>query len=34
MEIPIKKGEFGATMQVQLKNEGPVTIILDSQLIK
>lgn len=34
MNIPIKTGQFGATMQVQIKNEGPVTIILDSNLIK
>ena len=31
-EIPIvKKGEFGADMQVELINDGPVTIVLDSQ---
>tara|TARA_B100000686_G_scaffold301001_1_gene335980 strand:- start:387 stop:539 length:153 start_codon:yes stop_codon:yes gene_type:complete len=34
MGIPIKKGKFGATMQVQIKNEGPITIILDSKLPK
>ena len=34
MGIPIKKGKFGATMQVQIKNEGPITIILDSNLPK
>ena len=27
----IKDGEFGAMMQVELINDGPVTIILDSQ---
>ena len=34
MNIPIKTGQFGATMQVQINNEGPVTIVLDSKLIK
>ena len=28
----IKTGEFGADMQVSLVNDGPVTIIMDSQL--
>jgi D-tyrosyl-tRNA(Tyr) deacylase len=28
----IQTGEFGATMQVSLVNEGPVTIIIDSRL--
>lgn len=27
----VKKGEFGADMQVKLINDGPVTIILDSK---
>jgi D-tyrosyl-tRNA(Tyr) deacylase len=27
---PIPTGEFGADMQVQLLNDGPVTIVLDS----
>ena len=30
----VEKGKFGANMQVQLKNEGPVTIVLDSKLNK
>jgi D-tyrosyl-tRNA(Tyr) deacylase len=31
-EIPdVKTGEFGADMQVELINDGPVTIVLDSQ---
>ena len=34
MNIPIKTGQFGATMHVQINNEGPVTIVLDSKLIK
>ena len=29
--IPTKTGEFGALMDVQLINEGPVTIILNSK---
>ena len=29
---PIATGEFGADMLVDLSNDGPVTIILDSQL--
>ena len=29
--IPAQSGEFGAMMDVHLVNEGPVTIILDSQ---
>lgn len=28
--IPLETGMFGATMQVELVNDGPVTIILDS----
>jgi D-tyrosyl-tRNA(Tyr) deacylase len=28
---PVKTGEFGAMMQVNLINEGPVTIIIDSR---
>ncbi|UOG77270.1 D-aminoacyl-tRNA deacylase [Hymenobacter tibetensis] len=28
---PIATGEFGADMQVELLNDGPVTIVLDSQ---
>lgn len=29
-EIPVATGEFGANMQVDLQNDGPVTIILDT----
>ena len=32
--ISVNRGRFGATMCVQIKNEGPVTIMLDSKLIK
>lgn len=28
--IPVETGEFGADMLVQLKNDGPVTIIFDT----
>ena len=28
--VPVEVGEFGATMQVELVNDGPVTLILDS----
>jgi len=28
---PVKTGEFGAYMQVELINDGPVTIIIDSK---
>lgn len=28
--VPTQKGEFGADMQVELENDGPVTIILES----
>lgn len=28
---PIKTGEFGADMKVQLVNDGPVTIIIDTE---
>ena len=29
--IPVECGEFGAMMQVQLVNDGPVTLVLDSR---
>lgn len=29
-EVPVETGEFGADMKVSLLNDGPVTIILDS----
>ena len=29
--IPVSEGKFGAMMQVKLVNDGPVTIVLDSQ---
>jgi D-aminoacyl-tRNA deacylase len=29
---PVQTGEFGARMQVDLTNDGPVTIIIDSKL--
>lgn len=30
-ELPVKCGEFGANMQVELVNDGPVTILIDSK---
>jgi D-aminoacyl-tRNA deacylase len=32
--IPVSTGEFGAGMQVILVNDGPVTLILDSEMLK
>jgi D-tyrosyl-tRNA(Tyr) deacylase len=29
---PVSSGRFGADMQVQLVNDGPVTIVIDSKL--
>lgn len=29
-EVPVQTGEFGADMQVELLNDGPVTIIFDT----
>jgi D-tyrosyl-tRNA(Tyr) deacylase len=29
--MEIKTGQFGADMKIQLTNEGPVTILLDSK---
>lgn len=31
LEIPVETGQFGADMQVSLLNDGPVTILLDSE---
>jgi D-tyrosyl-tRNA(Tyr) deacylase len=28
--VPVEKGLFGARMQVELVNDGPVTIVLDA----
>jgi D-aminoacyl-tRNA deacylase len=30
-EVKVETGQFGATMEVELVNDGPVTIILDSR---
>jgi D-tyrosyl-tRNA(Tyr) deacylase len=30
LEIPVETGDFGASMEVELVNDGPVTIVLDS----
>ena len=29
-QVPVEKGEFGADMKVELLNDGPFTILLDS----
>lgn len=29
--VPVQTGRFGATMQVELTNDGPVTLIIDSK---
>lgn len=34
MNIPVATGRFGAMMHVALVNDGPVTIILDSETFK
>ena len=31
LEVPVQTGEFGAMMDVQLTNDGPVTFVMDSQ---
>lgn len=33
-EVPVQTGIFGADMQVELVNNGPVTIILDTKEIR
>ncbi len=33
LDIPTAKGQFGAMMQVHAINDGPVTILLDSQKV-
>ena len=32
--VPVQTGEFGADMQVSLLNDGPVTILLDTDMWK
>ena len=31
LRVPVQTGEFGADMQVELVNDGPVTILLESK---
>lgn len=31
--VPVETGQFGANMQVELINDGPVTILLDSKAL-
>lgn len=33
VDVPVEKGEFQADMQVELLNDGPVTILLDSEKV-
>ena len=30
-DVPVKTGEFGANMQINLLNDGPVTLIIDTK---
>jgi D-tyrosyl-tRNA(Tyr) deacylase len=30
--VPVKEGRFGAHMRVGLVNDGPVTIIIDTEI--
>ena len=32
--LPTKKGVFGADMKIELLNDGPVTIVMDSEVLK
>ena len=32
--VPTEKGVFGADMKVELLNDGPVTIVMDSEVLK
>lgn len=32
--LPTEKGVFGADMQISLLNDGPVTIVMDSEVLK
>ncbi len=32
--VPVQHGQFGADMQVSLCNDGPVTIVMDSEVLK
>lgn len=32
-DIPVKMGVFGADMKIQVNNDGPVTIILDTEML-
>ncbi|MEQ8337869.1 MAG: D-aminoacyl-tRNA deacylase [Cyclobacteriaceae bacterium] len=31
LDVPVKTGEFGANMQINLLNDGPVTLIIDTK---
>lgn len=34
LSVPTQRGEFGADMKVELLNDGPVTIVMDSDVLK
>ena len=34
VSLPVSKGVFGADMKVELLNDGPVTIVMDSEILK
>ncbi|MEQ8879821.1 MAG: D-aminoacyl-tRNA deacylase, partial [Cyclobacteriaceae bacterium] len=31
LDVPVKTGEFGANLQINLLNDGPVTLIIDTK---
>ena len=34
LEIPVQRGVFGADMLLEIANDGPVTIVMDSEVLK
>lgn len=33
-EVPVKTGVFGADMKLSIENDGPVTIVMDSEILR
>lgn len=33
-EVPVKTGVFGADMRLSIENDGPVTIVMDSEVLR
>lgn len=33
-EVPVKTGVFGADMRLSIENDGPVTIVMDSEILR